>query len=113
MSKNDAYYVRKAVDEIDCILSYLDGMTFSELRERPATFDGIVFRMIQMSEHLERVSLTFKEAHPSIEWFYIKGFRNRLVHAYGEVDFGFVETVLYRDIPTLRERLTASIDSIQ
>lgn len=61
--------------------------------------------MIQMSEHMEKVSDLFKALHQEISWINIKGFRNRLVHDYGGVDLGFVYSAITIEIPNLKNQL--------
>ena len=73
-----------------------------DLNNNPAVLDGIIFRMIQMSEHMDKVSDLFKGLHKDIPWMEIKGFRNRLVHDYGGVDLEFVYVALTSEIPNLK-----------
>ena len=61
--------------------------------------------MIQMSEHMNNVTNTFKAQHPDIDWISIKGFRNRLVHDYGNVNLQFVFNAIKIDIPKLKQVL--------
>ncbi|MCR5456450.1 MAG: DUF86 domain-containing protein [Clostridiales bacterium] len=84
------FYVIKTIDEIDTILDYSKDLKIEDLKEKPIVLDGIVFRMIQMSEHMSNITQSFKAMHPNIDWISIKGFRNRLIHNYGGVDLMFV-----------------------
>ena len=105
MGKDDGYYLQKTLEETDLILQYAEGITLKKLEKDQKTLDAIVFRMIQMSEHMDKISDVFKNAHPNIKWVNIKGFRNRLVHDYGSVDLRFVFNAIKKDIPELREAL--------
>ena len=104
-AKNDSYYIERSIEEIDRILLYSKGLTIIELHNNQAILDAIIFRMIQMVEQIERISDDFKLVHSEIDWIDIKGFRNRLVHDYGNVDFEFVYNALKYDIPELKEQL--------
>ncbi len=105
MEKNNDYYLMKTISEIDTIFDYSKDINLDNLSENPAVLDGIVFRMIQMSEHMNNISQDFKYAHPNIDWISIKGFRNRLVHNYGGVDLNFVYKAIKEDIPKLKNDL--------
>ena len=105
MGKDDGYYLQKTLEETGLILHYAEGITLKKLVKDQKTLDAIVFRMIQMSEHMDKISDAFKNAHPNIKWVNIKGFRNRLVHDYGSVDLRFVFNAIKKDIPELREVL--------
>ena len=105
MGKDDGYYLQKTLEETDLILQYAEGITLKKLEKDQKTLDAIVFRMIQMSEHMDKISDVFKNTHTNIKWVNIKGFRNRLVHDYGSVDLRFVFNAIKKDIPELREAL--------
>lgn len=105
MAKNNEYYILKTIEEIDIILGYSDGLSIDDLVEKPVVLDGIVFRMIQMSEHMSNITQDLKNMYSNIDWTSIKGFRNRLVHNYGGVDLNFVYTAITVDIPKLKNDL--------
>ena len=103
--KDDKYYILKTINEIELVCSYSKDMNIDDLKLRPAEFDGIIFRLIQAAEFAEKISVSFKEAHPKIKWKNIKGFRNRLVHDYGSVDLNYVYKAIKIDAPNLRNSL--------
>ncbi len=109
MTKDNNYYLLKAINEVDIILDYSKNLTINDLIETPVVLDGIVFRLIQMSEHMNNISQDFKELHSNIDWISIKGFRNRLVHNYGGVDLQFVYNAIKVDIPNLKIDLNSII----
>lgn len=107
MSKDNQYYLSKTLEEIDTILEYSRNLTILQLQQQPIVLDAIIFRMVQMSEHMDKISDDYKALHPEIEWLDIKGFRNRLVHDYGGVDLHFVYSAITEDIPKLRIQINA------
>ena len=54
-----------------------------------------------MIEAANRVSTDFRDAHPEIRWVGIVGLRNRLIHAYFDVDLGVLWDIIRMDLPTL------------
>ena len=107
MSKDNQYYLSKTLEEIDTILEYSQNLTILQLQQQPIVLDAIIFRMVQMSEHMDKISDDYKALHSEIEWLDIKGFRNRLVHDYGGVDLHFVYSAITEDIPKLRIQINA------
>ena len=105
MEKNNEFYIMKAINEIDTILDYSKNLVVEDLVDNPVVLDAIVFRMIQMSEHMNNITQDFKMIHSNIDWISIKGFRNRLVHNYGGVDLKFVYNAIKVDIPNLKKEL--------
>lgn len=65
----------------------------------------MMFRLIQISEAVVKLSEEFKEANQSIPWFAIKGLRNRIVHDYGNVVLTIVYETIKVDIPEVSESL--------
>ena len=105
MGKNDNYYLNQTLNEANLILDYSKECTIIDLEQNSILLDAIVFRMIQMSEHMDKISEGFKNDHPEIRWVNIKGFRNRLVHDYGGVDLTFVYNAISQDIPQLQQQI--------
>ena len=62
------------------ILNYTDGMTFESFLQDPKTIDAVIRNFEIIGEAANRLPEAFKENHPDIDWFKIRGFRNRIVH---------------------------------
>lgn len=58
-----------------------------------------------IGEAASMISDTFRSAHPEIPWREIIGMRNRLIHAYFEVDIDKVWETIQDDLPTLIDHL--------
>ena len=63
----------------------------------------MMFRLIQISESIKKLSNAIKEKYNEVPWLDIMGFRNRIVHDYGRVDFHIVISSIKCDIPVLKE----------
>ncbi len=103
MAKDDREYIEKALGEIAIVEEYSQGFSEYVLQNDRIRVDAIVLHLIQVAEHVDRLSDVFKSLHPDIEWTSIRGFRNRLVHSYGEVDLHFVLAAITKDIPALKD----------
>lgn len=63
-------------------------------------------RLIEMiGEAAAKVTTETREAHPGIPWNDIVGTRNRLIHAYEDVDLDVVWEIVRMDIPDLVTQL--------
>lgn len=58
--------------------------------------------LIQIGEAVNRISDSFKDAHPQISWHSIYGMRNHLMHAYGLFDTEICWEAIHDDVPVLR-----------
>ena len=64
-----------------------------------------MFRIIQISENNDKLSDEFKKQNNNVPWLAIKGMRNRIVHAYGNVDLSIVYDTVKNGIPEMYEEL--------
>lgn len=63
-------------------------------------------RLIEIiGEAAARISQDFRDKHSSIAWQAIKGMRNRLVHAYFDIDYDVVWNTITVAIPQLIEQI--------
>lgn len=101
--KNDAYFIEKALEQISQILIYTNNnqISYEEFVCDDLLIDGIMFRLVQLAEHIKNLSVDYKEFHSEIEWGEIIGFRNGIVHEYGETDYNKVYLVITKDIIVL------------
>lgn len=103
--KNDKYYIRLIIDDIDKILKYTANISYEEFIDDEQLIDAILFRLIQMTENIKKLTIPFKEKHYNISWNDIVGFRNRIVHDYGKTDYTIVYEVVSNDIIGLKKFL--------
>ena len=103
--KDDAYYLEKIVNDLKFLIEHTSGRTKGEIENDEVLCDSIMFRLIQISENSDKLTLAFKNANANLPWREIRGMRNRIVHDYGVVDMTIIyDTVMY-DIPKMYETL--------
>ena len=107
--KDDNYYIEKALNDIDIIIKYTSGKTYEEFMSDETIIDATMFRLIQMTESIKNISLEYKEANSQIPWGEIVGFRNGIVHEYGETDYTVVYDIITKDIYDLKTLFDESI----
>ena len=102
-SKNDKYYMEKALVEIDAIIRYSKNMSYDEFMQNEQIIDSVLFRLIQLIENIKDISTAYKLEHNEIPWGDIIGFRNGIVHEYGQTNYTTVYEIISRDIYQLKE----------
>jgi uncharacterized protein with HEPN domain len=65
--------------------------------------DATLRRLQTPSEGAHQLSPALKAAHPEVPWPDIAGFRNRLVHAYLDIDLEVVWATVEHDLTTLKK----------
>ena len=103
VSKNDIYYMEKALFEIEIIIEYTKGLSYEEFMSDGRNIDATLFSLGQMIEHIKYLSTEFRQEHNNIPWGEIIGFRNGLVHEYGKTDYTTVYEVVSKDVYELKE----------
>lgn len=103
--KNDNYYIQKVLKDLNFIVTQMKDVTIDELNSNEVLLDSMLFRMIQISENSKRLTDEYKQQHSSVPWNAVYGFRNRIVHDYGNVELDIVYETLKNDIPDLLDLL--------
>ncbi len=103
METKDRLYIEKVVENIDFIFNNTNNISKKELENNKVLLDSVVFRLIQISENIDRISDSVKKNNNHIPWKDIKGLRNRLVHDYGNVILDFVYNTITIDLKILKE----------
>ena len=86
-------------------MMHMQGVDAEELDANEVLLDSMLFRMIQISETAKKLSNEYMQVNQHIPWNALFGFRNRIVHDYGNVDLQVVYETLKNDIPELLESL--------
>ena len=102
--KDDKYYINKALREIEIIEGYTKHINnYQSFISDILIVDGVMFRLIQLVEHIKNFSEEFKRIHSYIPWGDIIGFRNGIVHEYGKTDYTIVYEIVTIDLKELKE----------
>lgn len=84
---------------------FAEGMTYAEF-ERSDLHQNAVFKSLEVvGEAASRVSEATTNSHTGIPWREIVGLRNRIVHAYFDIDIEVVWRIVQEDLPALIAQL--------
>ena len=103
--KTDDYYIQRIRKDLEFIVLHMKNIDMEELNNNEILLDSMLFRMIQLSENAKKLSEEYKIRHGAVPWSAMYGFRNRIVHDYGNVDLAVVYDTLKNDILVLLELL--------
>ena len=87
-------------------------MTYEGFIKDEMRIDAVVRNFEIIGEVVSKLSDSFKEAHPDIDWFQIKGMRNRIVHDYRNVNLFVVWDAIENDLPTLNSKIAVILRAI-
>jgi uncharacterized protein with HEPN domain len=83
------------------IKNYTSGLTYNEFIDDDKTIDAVIRNFEIIGEAANRLPEEIKERFPEINWYRIRGFRNRIVHDYMGIDYGIVWTIIEHDLEKL------------
>ncbi|MBI5016371.1 MAG: DUF86 domain-containing protein [Deltaproteobacteria bacterium] len=107
MKKDDTVFLNHVLAAIRQIRTYLGGLDFQAFFENRLVQDAVVRQLEVIGEASRNLSEELRAAHPDVPWGQIIGMRNRLTHAYFEVDLGVVWDVAEEDLPELKQSVEA------
>lgn len=94
-------------------LAYVRNTTRDQFRQNLLQQDGVIRQLEIIGEAARRVSSEVKETFPDIPWSQMVGIRNRLSHAYFEVDLDIVWDTVQDDLPPLESQIESVIQTLQ
>ena len=107
MSESDAIRLRHMLDAARDALGFGAGKTADDLQSNRMLALALIRCIEIIGEAASRVGVELKNGHPNVPWADIVGMRNRLVHAYFEIDLVRVRDTLAADLPSLIVELEA------
>ncbi len=105
--RREALYLRDIVEAADHISSFITGLDFSGFQESELIRSAVVQKLSVIGEAAGRCSEELKAGHSEIPWPRIVAFSNILVHAYFGIHWAEVWIAANRDVPKLRDQVTA------
>lgn len=90
-------------DAAHSIADFTAGLSEDIFRDVKLVQHGVTNCLYIITEAASRISDETKKQHPEIEWDVIRGMRNRLAHAYFDIDLGIVWESATSDVPRLLE----------
>lgn len=100
------------LESIEKIKSYTSGYSFEEFINDSKTLDAVIRNFEIIGEAANRLSDDFKNTYNEIDWFRIRGFRNRIVHDYMGIDYQIVWIIIEKDISSLEAELRKIVESL-
>jgi uncharacterized protein with HEPN domain len=101
MSKSDEVRLRHMLDAAREALRFAAGRSRADLDSDRMLVLSLVKSIEIIGEAASKVSAETRQEHPAVPWVDIVGMRNRLIHAYYDVDLDRVWDTLNADLPPL------------
>lgn len=109
MKFNDKMRLQHMLDAAQEAVSFFDTLKDNSLEHNRLVSQAIVRSIEIVGEAASQISKEYRESHPELPWAQIIGMRNRIVHAYFDIDYTLVENTVKHDLPALIEPITKLI----
>ena len=105
MRKDDRVRLQHMVDAANEVLTFIQGRTRAELDNDRMLVLSLVRELEIIGEAASKVSRETRSQNSAIPWQDITGMRNRLIHAYFDVDLDTVWSTVTKNLPVLKAEL--------
>jgi uncharacterized protein with HEPN domain len=113
MLNKDLVRIRHILDAVEKALSFCNAKSRQDLDTDELLALALVRLLEIIGEAALKVSEETRNTHPEIPWREMSGTRNRLIHAYEEVDYDIVWQILSKDLPPLRKSIQHILRSVE
>jgi len=103
--KDDIVYLRHILDSINSIVKYLEGISFEIYMKDELIQDGVIHRLEIIGEASRNTSQDFREQYSEIPWSQIISLRNRIVHAYFNINLNTIWSIIQDELPYLKQNV--------
>lgn len=111
MSDPDRVRLRHMLDAATEALAFVTNREKGDLLADRRLTLALMKEIEIVGEAASRISTSMKERHPDIPWSAIVGMRNRLIHAYADIDLEVVWSTVTSDLPRLVKMVKALLES--
>ncbi len=109
---DDATRLKHMLDSALDAVEFLGDSTLDEFQKDKKLLNAIVRSLEIIGEAASNVTEDMQEKHPEIEWPVIIGMRNRIVHAYYDINSVIVWKTVKENLPPLIEKLRSILNNL-
>ena len=113
MKSKDLIRLKPMLDSTQAVLEFLQGKNKSDLDTNRLLISGITRELEILGEAAGKVSSPTQLLFSDIPWKLLVGMRNRLIHAYFDVDHDIIWSTVTNDLPKLCKQLEKAISQIE
>lgn len=106
MSKRDnTILLEDIVVALESIFEYTYNISFIEFENEKMRRDAVYRNFEIIGEAANRLTIEFVENHTTVNWHKVIGLRNRIIHAYFDIDDDIIWNIIQNDLPILKQKI--------
>ena len=94
-------YLKDIKLAIISIEKFIEGLDFEQFKLDDKTSSAVIRKFEIIGEATKNIPDAIRKQYPQIPWKDITGMRDKLIHAYSEVDLKLVWTTIHQRLPDL------------
>ena len=102
MPKKYLLYLKDINNSIISIENFIKNMNFEQFKSDDRTSSAVIRKLEIIGEATKKIPQNIKEQNPQIPWKDIAGMRDKLIHAYSDVDLKLVWKTIQKRVPELK-----------
>jgi uncharacterized protein with HEPN domain len=100
-NRNVALLLDDIIESGEKILRYVQDLSYEQFLNDDKTVDAVIRNFEIIGEAANRLPDDFKEKHQEMDWYRIRGFRNRIVHHYFGIDYSILWQIKETFLPEM------------
>lgn len=113
MENKDFARLKHMLDSTEAILFFVKGKRKTSLDKDRLLRSAVLRELEIIGEAANRISERTKKQFPHLPWKELIGMRNRLIHAYFDIDHDIVWKTVREYLPTFHKQLKKAVDSFE
>ncbi|MBX7066804.1 MAG: DUF86 domain-containing protein [Parachlamydiales bacterium] len=113
MENKDLIRLKHMVDSTKAILAFIKGKRRSHLDTDRLLASAVIRELEILGEAAGKISEKTQDLFPQIPWKQLIGMRNRLIHAYFDVDHDIVWKTVKEYLPSFQSELIQMISELE
>jgi uncharacterized protein with HEPN domain len=102
MHKKYKPYLNDINNSIISIEDFIKGMDYDQFKNDDKTSSAVIRKLEIIGEATKYIPDSIRNLYPQIPWKEMAGMRDKLIHAYSEVDFKLVWMTVNQRIPEIK-----------
>ena len=112
MLRKYAVYLKDIRESIENIEDFVKGMTQEQFEDDDKTSSAVIRKFEIIGEASKYIPEDIRKKYSEIPWKEMAGMRDKLIHAYSEVDFKLVWMTIKQRIPEIKSLLKKILDEL-
>lgn len=112
MENKDKVRLKHMLDSVEAILLFMKGKRRASLDKDRLLLSAVLREFEIIGEAASRVSEGTRKRFPHLPWKELVGMRNRLIHAYFDVDHDIIWKTIREYLPSFHEQLKQAVDAL-